>query len=264
MTIRKVAAGNGWQWIKTAIDVVKRHPVPFLVMGLILAIIGVIPVLGGLITLILGPALIGGMCYAAQQADTGRTPEIGHLFRAFQESDRIGSLIALCIPMIVGAVVIGILVAIFVFGAIASAGGMALLENAEANPMILFGALGASALILVPLVIIIGLAIYAFTFFAIPRTMLERAEGFANMKDSFAACRRNFGAFFVCVIVLLLAAGILSAIFNAINLAVIGGILVSTALYALLGPTLYHAWRDVYGDAAAVIEAPAAPPPPAD
>ncbi len=264
MTAQKVPAGHGWLWISKALDLLKKHPVPFLVMGLIMGVIGIIPVLGGLVLLILGPALIAGTSYAAQQADQGKTPEIGHLFRGFQESDRIGSLIALCIPTVVGAVVAGILVGIFAIGAVMGAGaGFA--DQLQSNPMLMFTAMGASALILIPLMIIIGLVVYALTFFAIPRTLLERPDAFANMKDSLAACRSNFGAFIVAVVILLVGVFVLNWIFGLLHLQIIGGILVSTGLYAVLGSTLYFGFREVFGGAqgesASASVAPPTPPP---
>lgn len=263
MTAKKVAAGQGWQWISQALDLLKKHPIPFLGMGLIMGIISIIPLLGGLVVLILGPALIAGTCYAAQQADQGKSPEIGNLFRGFQEGDRIGSLIALCIPTVVGAVVAGILVGIFAVGAALSAGS-GLMEQAQANPMVLMTAMGASALILLPLVIIIALAIYAFTFFAIPRTLLDRPDAFANMKESLAACRKNFAAFIVAILILLAGIVVLSIIFRALHLGLVGDVLVSTGLYAVLGSTLYFGYREVFGAASsepAGAQTPPAPPP---
>ncbi|MGA7298385.1 MAG: BPSS1780 family membrane protein, partial [Rhodanobacteraceae bacterium] len=264
MTAKKVPAGNGWLWISKALDVLKKHPVPFLVMGLIMGIIGIIPVLGGLVLLILGPALVAGTSFAAQQADQGKVPEIGHLFRGFQESDRIGSLIALCIPTVVGAVMAGILVGIFAIGA-AMGAGAGFADQIQSNPMVLLTAMGASAFILGPLLIIVALMIYALTFFAIPRTLLERPDAFANMKDSLAACRTNFGAFLVAVVILLAGVFLLSWIFGVLHLGVIGGILVSTGLYAVLGSTLYFGFREVFGGASGETaidnNAPPAPPP---
>lgn len=263
MTAKSVAAGNGWQWISKALDLVKKHPVPFLGMGLIIGVISIIPVLGGLVLLILGPALIAGTCYAAQQADQGKSPEFGHLFRGFQESDRIGSLIALCIPTVVGMLVAGLLVGIFAAGAILSAGS-SFTDQMSGNPMILFTAMGASALILVPLLIIVALVIYALTFFAIPRTLLERPDAFANMKDSFAACRNNFGAFIVAIVILLAGIVVLNIIFHILHLGRIGDVLVATGLYSVLGSTLYFGYREVFGssaEGAGHVQTPPVPPP---
>lgn len=259
MSTQKVSAGRGWQWVMQAVDLVKRYPAPFLLMGLIIGIIGVIPVLGGLVLLFLGPALIAGTCYAAQQAERGGKPEVGHLFRGFQESDRIGSLVALCLPTVIGAILIGIILAIFIVGA-ASAGGMAMLEQAEANPMVLVAALGSSLLLLVPLVLIVALGIYAATFFAIPRTLLERPAAIANMKDSVRASLRNLGAFLIAVFVLLVLVALVSIIFSMLHLDRIGSIVASTALYAVLGPTLYFAWSEVCGAPAASAQPPDAAP----
>ena len=263
MSASNVPASHGWNWIAQALDVLKRYPMPFLVMGLIFGVIGIIPVLGGLVLLILGPALIAGTCYAAQQAEQGKTPEIGNLFRGFQEGDRIGPLITLCIPLVVGLVVIGILFGIFAVGAAVS-GGKALMTQAEGNPMVLFQAMGfMSLLIMVPLAIIIALGIYGLTFFAIPRTLLDKADAFASMKESLAACRKNFGAFLVTIVILMLGVFVLSAIFKVLHLGVVGDILVSTALYSILGSTLYFAYRDVLGGGAASTHAEVPVPPPA-
>lgn len=259
MSARNVPAGHGWQWIAGALDILKRYPVPFLVMGLILAVIGIIPLLGGLVMLILGPALIAGTCYAAQQADSGGKPEIGHLFRGFQENDRIGPLIALCIPYVVGLIVIAILIGIFIAGAAVSAGG-SLLQQAQTNPMLVVSAMGMSAMILIPLVLIVALLMYALVFFAIPRTMLERSDAFGNMKDSFAACRGNVGAFIVAILILAVGVIILSMIFRILHLGVIGQLLVSTGLYSILGSTLYLGYREVLGGGAATAASSTPPP----
>lgn len=260
MSFNKVPAGNGWQWIAQALDVLKKHPVPFLAMGLIMGIIGIIPVLGGLVLLILGPALIAGTCYAAQQADQGRAPEIGHLFRGFQQSDRIGSLIALCIPTVVGALAIFVVAIIFAIGAAVS-GGTAMLEQAQSNPMALVAAMGAGMLILIPVLIIIALMIYALTFFAIPRTLLERPDAFANMKESFAACRSNFGAFIIAILILVGGMLVLNIIFHILHLGRVGDVLVATGLYAVLGSTLYFAYREVFGASANSATTGQMPPP---
>ncbi len=265
MTVRKVNAGQGWQWFVSAVGLIKNHPVPFLVMGLILGVISIIPGLGTLIMLILGPALMAGTCYAAQQADNGKAPEIGHLFRGFQGGDRVGSLIALCLPNVVAMVLIVILFIIFGIGAVAAMGSDAAAQI-EANPAVLLPALGMSLLILIPLTIIIGFISSMLTYFAVPRTLLEGGAAIANMKDSLGACWKNFGAYFLSLLSLMvpivILAVILGSILGMLGTPRIASLAINTLLYAVIGPMLFFAFKEVYGPANEAAVADDTPPPP--
>ena len=147
-------------------------------MGLIVAAIGIVPLLGGLVTVILGPALYGGivLCRAREQ-EQGRNAEIPQLFRAFSEPGKLGPMIMLCLPSIAGAVLIFVLLIIFLGGALLGGGFSA---ASSGSPGAIIGALGGGALILIPLMLAVALAVYALQFFAIPRVMLEGAEPMAR------------------------------------------------------------------------------------
>lgn len=264
MTIEKVSAGAGWQWIGQGFGTVKRQPQVLLVMGLIVGIISVIPILGGLVIFILGPALLGGIVYATRATETGGKPAIGDLMHAFQDNDRTGPMIALCLPMVVGVIIAGIIAAIFFAGAMVSGGISA--ETIQSNPMVLLHAVGAGAFIAVPLIVIVFLIAQAMTFFAISRVLLDRVEAFAGMKESLQACRRNIGAYLVALLTLVIAQGIFQWILSQLHLHWIGSLITSTIYYAIMGATLYFAYRAVFGnDASATAEVPPAapiPPPP--
>lgn len=58
MNANNTTAGSGWTWVQQALALIKRWPQVFLLMGLILGVIAAVPFLGGLVILILGPALI--------------------------------------------------------------------------------------------------------------------------------------------------------------------------------------------------------------
>ncbi len=106
MSFGKVEAGSGVNWLTEGIRIIMANPAAFLVMGLILAVINFIPILGGLVLTICGPALIGGIVYAAREQAEGCKAEIAHLFRAFQEPGKIGPMLLLCLPAIVGGAVL--------------------------------------------------------------------------------------------------------------------------------------------------------------
>lgn len=267
MSINRVPASAAIDWIRGGIDYPKRWPAVFLVMGLITAIIFMIPFLGGLAALILGPALIGGTVAAAYTADRGGQPAIGQLFQAFQGGDRLGAMIALCIPTVVAALILAVLLFIFGLGA-ALGGGANAASGTLSSPGALFAVLGASMLILIPVSIVLMLAAYAYTFFAIPRLMLGNGEAFPAMRESFAACRANLGAFILtCVLLvvgLFVVAFVLGIIFGALHLRWVGELLTGTAIYSIIGPVLYTAFKAVLGvDEAAVAVPPPAPEPPA-
>ena len=70
MSESKTDAGSGVTWLSQGLQSFMKNPVPFAVMGLILAVIGMVPILGGLAMMILGPALYAGMLsgYRAEAA----------------------------------------------------------------------------------------------------------------------------------------------------------------------------------------------------
>lgn len=253
MSTQKIEAGSGLNWITGSFQLILRNPVVFLVMGLIVAAIGIVPVLGGLVIIVIGPALYGGIAYAAHEQESGRTAEIGQLFRAFGEPGKSGPMIMLCLPSIAGAVLLFVLLMIVVGGALLG-GGLSALSSGSAEALI--GALGGGALILIPLALVIALVVYALQFFAIPRVMLEGAEPMAAMKQSFSDCLGNLGAYLVFVALLMVVAIILGLVFSVLGF--IGGLLVSTLLTPVIGCGLYLAWRQVYPEADTGADAPEA------
>jgi hypothetical protein len=256
MTFGKVDAGSGMRWLTEAIGLVFRNPAAFLVMGLILAVINFVPVLGGLVLLIAGPALFGGVVYAAREESEGRKAEIAHLFRAFQEPGKIGPMLLLCLPAVVGGAVLLVFALVFGLGALIGGG----LAAAGAGHGFGLGALGGGVLVLCLVALAVTLAIYAFQFFAVPRVMLEGIEPFAAMKESFSACLANLGAFLVFGIVFGVAFAVLSIVLMLVPLLGWFALCVVASVAFACGQFL--AWREVFAGTAAPVAAPASPPPP--
>lgn len=250
MNFNKVAAGNGIQWLSSAINLVMQNLGAFIVMALITAVIMVIPVLGGLVMIILGPALYGGYIYAAHKQATGGRAEIGDLFAAFNQPGKIGPMIMLCLPGIAAGVLMLLLVVLGAGGAIMSgvfgSGG-----NVAA------AGIGSSLLLVALLGLAIGLGVFALTFYAIPRVMLDGVEPIQAMKDSFAASLGNVGAMIVFALVFFVAYFIL------VLIPILGWIVLLLVGLPIGVISMYFAYRDVFGPSGnAAVSTPAPPPPP--
>lgn len=253
MSFGKVDAGNGVNWLTEGIRLLMANPVPFLVMGLILAVINFIPILGSLVLTICGPALIGGIIYAAREQAEGGKAEIAHLFRAFQEPGKIGPMLLLCLPAIVGGSVL--LVCGLVFGVGALIGGG--LSAANGATSALGGAIGGGVFVMLLIAVALMFVIYALQFFAVPRVMLEGAEPFAAMKESLSACVANLGAFLVFGIVLMVAFVVLAIVLMLVP--ILGWLALVTVASVVFACAEYIAWRQVYAGGTSSM-APPAPP----
>ncbi|KGI76612.1 BPSS1780 family membrane protein [Oleiagrimonas soli] len=264
--MRKVDVGASIEWIGAAFAAVRAHPAAFLVMGLIFTVIPLVPLLGGIVILLLGPALLAGMIYAAREADQGRTPKVGHLFQAFQDGDRIGSLIALCLPVF-AALLLMIVVAMPIIIAIANSGqidAQTLSDQAALAAALhpILSAMAGRLLLTLVLIVVIAFVAGMLTFLAAACIMLGRDPAFVAMRKSFAACARNFGAYLITVLLLGLGLGLLRIVLSQLLPEILAAVLTSTPYYALLGPLTYAAYRSIFGDDTSAPVNEAAPPPP--
>jgi len=256
MAFAKVEAGNGIGWLREAIGLVFRNPAAFLVMGLIVAVINFVPLLGGLVLTVCGPALLGGIVYAAREETAGAKAEVGQLFRAFQDNGKIGPMLLLCLPSIAGGAILLVCGLVFGIGALISGG-----VSAANGGAFSWGALGGGMIILCTIALVLAFVIYALQFFAVPRVMLDGVEPFAAMKESFNACLANLGAFLLFGIVLFAGFVVLGIVLAFIPL--IGWIALVALMTVVFGCAEYLAYREVFGEAAAQMPPPAPEAPPA-
>jgi uncharacterized membrane protein len=247
MSFGKVAAGNGVQWLSSAFNIAMKNPGVFLVMALIVAVIGIIPILGSLAMAIIGPALYGGFMYAAQKQERGEPAQVGDLFAAFQIPGKAGPMLMLCLPGIAVMIVLGILGFVLIGGAL-----MAMMSGSGE-----MGAAGLGGLLLFCLLALgVGLILGAMMFFAIPRVMLDGVEPIAALKESVSAVLANIGAVLIYFVVLFVAAFVLALI------PILGMIVLLLSMPLVFSLGSYSAYRDVFGGSAAVAM-PTAPMPPA-
>jgi uncharacterized membrane protein len=255
MSYQAVPAGNGLQWLSEAVQLILKNPGPFALMGLLVAVIGLVPLLGGLALLVLAPALYGGIMYAAREQDAGRSIEFQQMFQAFREEGKLGKMILLCLPSIAAGVAIVVLAMVLFGGAILAAIGAGSSETAVG------AGLGLGAVLFVPLALAVALASFALTFFATPHVMLGHAEAFDAMKISLKACLANVGA--VLIFLILMVGGVIVLTMVLIWIPLLGQLAITTAIAPVFCVASYLAWRQVYRqDITQEIPATAPPPPP--
>ncbi len=251
MSGKKLEIGDVFGWFTSAFHLAMKNPGVFVVMALIMAIIGVIPVLGGLTVLILGPALYGGFVYAAREEDQGRKADIQHLFIAFQQPGKIGQMIMLCLPSVAAGVVLAILGFVFVGGAIMAA------ASGGGNAMGAGAGIGMVVFALVAIVIMVGVAF--LVYFAIPRVMLDGVEPIAAMKESLAYSMANLAALLVGFIAIGIAYMVVA--FVLIFIPILGWIVLMLGGTLLGALSMYFAYRSAFGDSVPMAIAPPMDPP---
>lgn len=257
MSYRSVELGRGVNWLTDAVALVMKAPAVFLVQALILAIISVIPILGQLAMLVLGPAFLAGLVWSMREAEQGREPKIGQLFEGFSQPGKIGALIALCLPAVAGIAVLFVLGFLFLGGALLGAAFSGGVDGGAAAAL----GLGGGMLLFILISMLVALAIYSLIVFAIPRVMFDGVEPFEAMKESLSASLANIGPLLVFSVIFFIAAIVVMLVLSIIP--ILGTIVAYLLVNAVLAGAIYVAYRDVFAGGALVqtVIVPPAPPP---
>lgn len=187
MNSNSTGIGHGWTWITHAWQLFTREP--GLLIAMFLTILGIqivlsfVPIIGQLASMLLSPALSGGVLYCAQKLDRGDKIEFSNMFRAFQEEGKLGPMLKLGLVSMVLTVVA--MVPMFV----SMAGVMEMADNPEfqQNPMAaVAGATGALMIMTIAIAVMLMLM-----FYATPLVMLRSVSIAEALKSSFSACLRN-------------------------------------------------------------------------
>ncbi|MCG6118539.1 MAG: hypothetical protein MEQ07_10180 [Aquimonas sp.] len=243
MSYRAVPPGNAVNWITEAARLIMAKPAPFLLMGLAVTLISLVPLLGALVLLVIGPALYAGMAAAARAQREGAGADFEHLLSGLKAENRVGALIALCLPYL-ALVVVSVMVltmVVLTFAGAAIAAGSQISSPEAVIAMLGAGGILTAVLVLLPLVV----ATFSLLFFAIPRVMFDGIEPFPAMRESAQACIANFSAFLLTVLALLIGRFVLAAVFGSL-IPLLGGIVVGVVFTPLIAAVLYVAWRDVF------------------
>jgi uncharacterized membrane protein len=240
MTVTRVDAGRGWSWIVEGWRLFAQAPGIWIVVLLIYLIISVvlslIPLVGLLGYALLNPLLIGGMLYGAAAQARGEPLEIAHLFRGFQDQDRVGPLIMLGLISVAGYVLIFLVVVIFVGGSVAA--GIALNSAGMAvSADMASGMLVGAGLLVMLIALTIGLLVIMALFYGIPLVMLEGQNAWPAAQDSIVACWAN--------LLPLLVFGLIYLVLSAVAMMPLGlGFLI---LLPVTICAVYASYQDVFG-----------------
>lgn len=262
MHFKRVEPAQAVEWIRGAMRLLMANPAPFLLMGLAMTVIALVPFLGAMALLIIGPVLYAGIALAARTQDAGGQADFNQLLEGFRQPGKVGPLIALCLPnlgLMFAMIVVMVMVALSFGGAALLAAGGKPLDPTEVNLMTLFGVGGVVALLV--LLVPLALATAALLFFAVPRVMFDGIEPFTALRESAQATAANLGAFLLTVLVLFFARFTAAVVLGSL-VPVLGVLVVGSVFTPLIAAVLYFAWRDVFGAREAETSNPAMPPSP--
>ena len=234
-----VAAGRGIHWISEGWRLFAAAPGMWIVAMLlwlgIQAVLGFVPFLGSLASLLLGPSFVVGLLAFAHGIAHGGKAELGALFVGFK--DKLGPLIVLALLYFV--MILGI---ILVVGGLAVAllGGTQLFHagNLEQTLDAVLSGGGLLIIVLLVLVLVVLIALVASAYWYAPGLVFfaDQSAG-AAMKQSFNACLRNW--------LPLLIYGLIAVLISIIGALPLGlGLLV---VIPVLMASSYASFRDIFG-----------------
>ena len=227
-----VPAGNSFSWIGKGWWHFKSSPLAWIgtmvVWFVISIVLSLIPVLGSIASILIGPVIMAGFMYGCAEQDEGGDFSISHLFSGF--SNNVGQLMLVAVFYFVLMIVA---VAIMMGGMFMFFGGaMAALESPEAMNGITAGAVTGMVL----LGFVVFLPVMMTYIFAPALVMLDDLSAFDAMKYSFTGCLKNILPLFIFSVV-------------AFVLMIIGAIPFGLGLLIvlpMLTAGLYAAYRDIY------------------
>ncbi|WP_325543405.1 BPSS1780 family membrane protein [Ramlibacter sp.] len=230
---RTVEAGRGTAWWTQSWALFVKNPGMWLVFGVIFfvgfAVLGFIPVIGGLVAAVLSQVILGGWMLAARKLDTGGTLEVGDLFSGFKE--KLNPLLTL------GAVAVGASIVTFLVMAVMGGGAVMgmMLGGASRSAG---GLMASAALGMIAMLVGLALAfVFAMAFWFAPALVVFRdTPAIDALKASWSATLANFVPFLVYSVIWLVAAIVASIPFAL-------GWLVLTPL-TVLG--IYCAYKDIF------------------
>lgn len=198
---RKVAWGEGAAWISQAWRIFRLRPWMWLgmifVIGLIGALVQLVPFVGVLISALLSFFFTGGLMLSCDALEEGGELQFDYLFSGFKY--KFGELAVLTLLyiafFIVGLIVASILFAIFVGGF--NPGEFAAAINSgsgDAGDALL-------GILFVLIIMMLCIPLIMMVWFAPALIVLHDVRPFESMKMSFKACLRNIGAFIVNALV---------------------------------------------------------------
>jgi uncharacterized membrane protein len=216
-------AGNAMAWIGAGWNLFKQQPGIWILVIIILLVLGVIPIVNLVMTL-LGPVIFGGLMIGCRSIEEGNGLEVGHIFAGFRE--HAGKLVLVGVFNIVAWVLVMLIIFMVAGGSIFA------MQAAGADPAA--GAAGAGLAVLIGLAF--GIPIYMAIWFAPALITLSDMEVAAALKASFFGCLRNIVPFLLYGIV----------IFGLMIVATLPLMLGWLVLGPVVIASVYASYRDIF------------------
>jgi uncharacterized membrane protein len=239
----QVDAGHGWSWIAWAYqDHFRQAPGAwigaFLFLGVLSMLLGLIPIIGGLINAVIGPIFLGGLMFGAQCQERGQRFEFNHLFTGF--SQNAGRLAAVGGLYLLAILVVTIVAMVFggVLGGLLAAGmdPQAFQSLDSADPAAAMAVVGPVTAIVVLVVLAAIIPVVMAYWFAPALVMLAGMRPVEAMILSFRGCLRNILPFLVYGLI----------VFGLVFIAILPFFLGLLILSPILMASMYTAYRDIY------------------
>ncbi len=227
---RLLDAGHGWGWIASAFALFMKWPLMWVLLFIVYFVCNValsmIPLLGGIATMLLFPVFGAGFMQACRSAEDGEEISVAQLFSGFKSHTNDLMLVGLfaCLPLVI--VLAGLLVAggAGIFGALFGGGTQALL------------ALGVTFLLVLLLALVVSVPVYMALWFAAPLVMFDGLKPAAALKASFSASLKNWAAFTLYGLILIV-------LFVAAAIPFLLGLLVMVPVAMI---SCYTAYREIF------------------
>lgn len=227
---RTVEAGRSIEWIKMGWRLFVKNPGTWIglvvVGGIILILLGAIPMLGHLAAHFFLVIFVGGLLLGCKSLSEGGGLRIEHLFAGCKQNT--GNLVMVSVYYLVGIVII--------FGVVFVIGGGSMLSGAAIGQLAGAGVIASG----IVLALLVGLALYVplamGIWFAPALVVFRNVAPLDALMASFRACLKNMGPFLLYGVVVLILL-VLAAIPAALGLLVL--------LPVLMG-SLYASYRDIF------------------
>jgi uncharacterized membrane protein len=232
---RTVEAGRGLEWWREAWALFTKAAGLWIVLGLllfvVLAVIGFVPLLGALASTLLIPVFLGAWMLAAKKVEGGGSLEVGDLFTTFR-GDKLKPL------LVIGGL---LLAALLVMGVVAGALGMGalmgtMMDGAVHSAGAVLAATGAGMMALL-VVLLLGVLAAMATWFAPALVVFRGMAPVDALRASFGASLKNMVPMLIYGLIYIAASVVASIPFGL-------GWVVLVPVTLL---TVYTSYKDVYG-----------------
>ena len=226
---RTVAAGNAVKWLVAGWGLFRPQPFIWIlltiVFGLILIGLSVIPFVGQLALVLVGPVFLGGLMIGCRKVERGEELELADLFAGFRRNT--GSLIT--IALFGFALLVAVLIMVMLL-----TGASALFANfSGGDPAML---MTSGTLLIFLLIMALTIPINMALWFAPALVLFQDLPPTAAIVQSFRACLKNVIPFLLYGVLLFLLAFVAS-IPLGLGWLVLGPVVIGS---------IYAAYRDIF------------------